>query len=130
MGFDETRQFEIVEEILHEFFAAQLEHEVVLTLAFVAGLIAPASAAAALRALDLVAADVVGIARMHHFPLAAGAMPERRFRNVLARDGDALGVLNILDAAIAHGFRNGATNIVLNATQKTFAIRNALVLAC
>ncbi len=128
MGFDETREFEVVEEVLHEFFTAEFEHKVVLTLAFVARLVAPASAAAPLRALDLVAADVVRVARMHHFPLTAGTVPERRLGNVLARNRDALGVLDILDAAIAYRFRNGATNVVLDATQKTLAIRNTLVL--
>jgi hypothetical protein len=129
MGLDETRQFEIVEEVLHEFFAAQFEHEVVLTIAFVAGLIAAATAATTLGTWNLVAADIVGVTWMHHFTLAAGAMPERRFGNVLAWNRDALGVLDILDTAVAHRFRDGTTDIAFDAAQEALAVCNTLVLA-
>jgi hypothetical protein len=43
VGLDEARQFEVVEEVLHEFFARQLEHEVVLPFAVVARLTAAAA---------------------------------------------------------------------------------------
>ena len=127
MGFDETRQFEVVEEILHELFARQLEHEVVLPFALVAGGLA-ATAASATRARNLVALYVVGVARMHELTLSASAMPERRFGDVLLRNGDALRALYVLDAAVSNGVRHRAANIVFDTTQKALAVGNALVL--
>lgn len=124
----EARQFEIVEEVLHEFVARQLEHEVVLPFAVVARLTA-AAARAALRARNLVAAHVVLVAGVHVFTTAARPVPEGWLRDVLARNRDALRALDILDATIAHRVRHGTTNVVLDATQKAFAVGDALVLA-
>ncbi len=73
-----------VEEMLHEFLLTQLEHEVVLTVSLVAGLITPAASAAPCGPRWILSpAGCSQIARMHHFALAAGTMPERRFRDVL-----------------------------------------------
>src|SRR5258708_9278371 len=129
MGFDEPGQFEIVEEVLHELVAAQLEHEVVLPFAFVAGAVSAAAPTSAAWARNLVTANVIRVAGVHHFALAAGAVPERWLGNVVARNGDALRVLDIFNATVAYRFGYGATNVVLYATQKAFAICNALVLA-
>lgn len=124
----EARQFEIVEEVLHEFVARQLEHEVVLPFALVARLTASA-ARAALRTRDLVAAHVVLVAGVHVFTTSARGVPKIRLRDVLARNRDALRALDILDATVAHRVGHGTTNVVLDATQKAFAVGDTLVLA-
>jgi catalase (peroxidase I) len=77
LGLDHVRQLEVLEEVIHEFFARQLEDEIVFAgLLAVAGAAAAAAAAAAARTVDLVAFLVFGIAGVDGFPDAAMGVAE------------------------------------------------------
>jgi len=103
--------------------------EVVFTLAFVARRTAAAATPSAAQARDLVTPDVFLIARVDHFPPATGPVPEHRFGDILARNGNALRVFDLANAALAHGLRHGAANMLPMAAQEALSVGDALVLA-
>jgi len=95
LGLDHVRQFEIVEEVIHELFARQLEDEIVFAdLIAIAGL--PfARAGAAARPLDAVALQVFLIAGADGFPDATVRVAKIRFVDVLDRNRDFFAVLDV-----------------------------------
>ena len=126
----QARQRQVVEEDLHELFFGQVEDEVVLALARIAGLALTAAAArATLRPLDLVAAQVLLVARMHHLARAALAVAERRLADVAPRQVDVLALLDVADAATVDGTPHRVAQLLLVAAQEPFAVADGLVLA-
>ena len=92
LGLDHVRQLKVFEEIVHEFFARQLEDEIVFVgLVAVAGASAPAAAAAA-RTVELVALLVFGIAGVDRFPDTAVGVAEMGLVHVLDRNRDFFAV--------------------------------------
>ena len=128
LGAHQPRQGQVLEKHLHELFFAQREDEIVLAFTAVAGL-AASGAAAALRPLDAVAAQVVLVARVHGFALPALAMVEHRFANVLLGNGDVLGLLDVADVAPGHGALDGFADLLLVAAKEALAVAHRLVLA-
>ena len=123
-------QRQVLEEDLHELFLAQLEDEVVLAFAGIAGLaLAAALATAALGPLDAVAADEVLVARVHHLADAALAMAEDRLAHVLLRDVHFLAALDVADAAAVDGALDRLADLLLVPAQEALAVADRLVLA-
>ena len=127
----QVRQCQVLEEDLHELFAAQAEDEVVLAFALVAGLAAAAALpAAALGSLDAVAAHELLVARVHDLAHAALAVAEHGFGEVLLRDVDVLAALDVADAAAVDRPLHRLADLLLVAAQESLAIADRLVLAC
>ncbi len=126
----EVRQREVVEERLHELFLGEVEDEVVVPLAGVAGLAAArAAASAAVRPLDAVAGDVLAVARMHGLALAALAVAEHGLAQVALGNVDVLALLQVADAAAIDGTPDGLADLLLVAAQEALAVADRLVLA-
>src|SRR3990167_2357172 len=94
VGAQQVRQRQVFKKELHELFLGQREGEVVLALPTVAGLRA-APARSALGPFDAVAAHMLCVAGVHRVSDAALAMVEHGLADVLARYGDALGLLHV-----------------------------------
>ena len=125
----QARQGQVVEEDLHELFLAEVEDEVVLALAGVAGLALAAAAAAAPRPLDLVAAQVLLVAGMDDLARAALAVAEDRLADVALRNVDVLAALDVADAAAVDRAPHRVAHLVLIAAQEALAVADGLVLA-
>lgn len=128
VGAQQARQGQVFKEQFHELFLGQGEGEVVLALAAVAGLGA-AAACAALRPGNAVAAHMLGVARVHRVMDAALPMVEHGLADVLARDGDALGLLHVADAALVHRAAHRLGDLRLVAAHEALAVAHRLVLA-
>jgi len=130
LGLDHVRQLEVLEEVIHEFFTRELENEIVLDgLLAVAGAAAARPAAAAARAVELVAFLVFGIARVDGFPHAAMGVAEMRFVDVLDGDRDFFAALDVGDRAALDGAADRVLDLRLVAAQEAFAVHRGLVLA-
>jgi hypothetical protein len=129
LGAHQVGQCEVLKEDLHELLLAEMEDEIVLTLAGVACLAAATRVATALRPLDAVAAHVLAIARMHDFAHAPLPVVEDRLGDVLARDVDVLAALHVADAATVDRAPHRLADLVFVAPQEALAVADRLVLA-
>src|SRR5471032_758577 len=129
LGLDQVGQLQVFEEVVHEFFARQLEDEIVLGhLVAIAGL-AAAGAAAALGTVDQVALEVFLVAGVDGFPHAAVSVAERGLAHVLDRDGNFFAILNVGDGAAFDGTSHRVLDLGLVAPQEALAVDRRLVLA-
>jgi hypothetical protein len=128
MGAQQARQGQVLEEELHELFLGQGEGEVVLPFPAVAGL-GPAPSPAPLGPRDAVAAHMLAVARVHGVMDTALAVVEQRLADVLAGDGDVLGLLDVADVALVHGAADRLGDLVLVAAHEALAVAHRLVLA-
>ena len=130
LGAHHPRQRQIVEEDLHELFLGEVEDEVVLPIAGIARLaLAAAAPRAALRPLDVIAPDVLLVARMDDLARAAGAMAKRRLADVALGQVDVLALLDVADAALVDGLSHRVAQLPLIAAEKSLAVADRLVLA-
>ena len=118
----EPRQLEIVEEYLHELFARELEHEVVLRVAFAAVAAVAAAAAAALRPRDAVTGHVFAVAGQHVLAVADAAVVERRLGDVLARHAHFAALLEVGELALADHLAHRLLHVRLVAAQEALAV--------
>mmetsp|Transcript_6685 Transcript_6685/g.27976 ORF Transcript_6685/g.27976 Transcript_6685/m.27976 type:complete len:940 (+) Transcript_6685:1270-4089(+) len=126
----EVGQGQVVEEDLHELFLAEVEDEVVLALALVAGLAAAGPTALTTLGLgDAVTLDVLLVAGPHHLAHAAVAVAEDGFAQVLLRDVDVLAAFHVADAAAIHCALDRLADLLLVAPEKALAVADGLVLA-
>jgi hypothetical protein len=124
-GAREIGELEIVEEDLHELFARQREHEVVLAAAF-AALVATTTAARAFGSRDPVAGDVFAIAGEHELAVAAAAEAERRLGDVLFGTRHFAALLHVGQAALADHLLHRGFDLRLVPAQEALAVYGAL----
>ena len=119
----EIRQFEIVEEQVDKFIAAQNEPERIFTVAFTR--LGRSSAAFSSRTRQHVTFDELLVAGKHHVAGAAFAA-KARFARPVERDADLAAFQDILDVAVLRRFLDGALNQRLGPTQEALAVLKAL----
>ena len=129
LGFHHVRQFQVLEKIIHEFFARQFEDEVVFRRLVAIARLAPPAATAAFRPGDLVAFQVFLVAGIDHFPDAAMRVAERRFAHVLDGDADLFAILDVRDRAPLDGAPHGILDLALVTPQETLAVDGGFILA-
>ncbi|MNT42150.1 hypothetical protein D3C72_1785500 [compost metagenome] len=123
------RQFQVFEEIIHEFFARQLKDEIVFRRLVAIARLAPPATAATFRPGDLVAFQVFLVAGIDHFPYAAMRVAKRRFAHVLDGDADLLAILDVRDRAPLDGAPHGILDLALVTPQETLAVDGGFILA-
>src|ERR1700726_797424 len=123
LALGEVGQFEIVEEQVDKFVAAQNEAERIFAIAF-AG-ISRSAAAFTPRTRQPVAFDELLVAGKHHVAGAAFAV-KARFVHSIEGNADLAALQDILDVAVLGGLLDGALNQRLGTAQKTMAVLQAL----
>ena len=118
------RQFEVVEEEVEEFLAAEDEAELVLARAVRAAL-AAAAPAAARRTRDLVAGAVFLVARQHMVADAAVAVVEGRLPDAVQRDRHLATLVGAADAALGGGVAHRVLHQRLGAAQEALPVGKA-----
>jgi hypothetical protein len=127
LGPREPRQLEIVEENLHELFAREREHEVVLGVVFAAFATFTAAAAAASGvAGDAVARDVFPVSREDVLAVAHAAVVERGLGDVLAGNAHFAALFEVGQLALAHHLAHRFLHVRLVAAQEALAVDRAL----
>ena len=129
LALDQVGQLQVLEQKIQEFPGIDLEGELILAFAAVAGFLAAATALAAGGLLDAVPLLEFLVARVHHVAAAAAAVVEDRLGEVLLRDGDALALFHVLDRAPAHGVVHRLADVAPVAVQEALPVHRALVLA-
>ena len=125
----EMGQGQILEEDLHELFAAQVEDEVVIALAGIAGLAAALATAATRWLGNAVALDVLGVAGAHDLAHTAVAVAEDGLAQVFLGDVNILAALHVTDAAAIHRAAHGVADLLLVPSEKTLPVADRFVLA-
>lgn len=64
---------------------------------------------------------------MHHFPVAARAVPERRLGNIAGGQVDLAALIHVLDRAVADHPVDRLADLVLVTPQKALPVNGALV---
>ena len=119
----EIRQFEIVKEHIHEFFAGENEAKAVFAVAFPG--IRRSPAAALTRTLKHVAFDKLLVSGKHHVTRAALAAKTRLVQSV-ERNADFSAFQHVLYVAVFLGFLDRSLYQRLGTTKKSLAILKAL----
>src|SRR5690606_15000129 len=128
-GFHHVRQFQVLEEVIQEFFAAELEYEIVF-----GGLIAIAGTAFARAAarrwtLYFIAFLVFGIAGIDRFPHAAMRMAESRLFDILGGNGYFLTAGDIDNGTALDSLGNGFLDLRFVTPEEALTIDGRLILA-
>jgi hypothetical protein len=127
---DQVRQRQVFEERVHEFFAGKAEHEVVFAFAAVARFTAPTAAARlARRPLDAITLQVLLIAGVYVFAVAAWRMPEGRLGHVATRQGDVFTLRKIADVSATDHLAHGLLDLPAITPKEALAIADRLVLS-
>ncbi len=125
----QARQGQIVEKHLHELFAREAEHEIVLAHPIFAALVAPTTPATTGRAADVITAHVVAIARVNRLTHPTLPMTKHRLGDIAARQRHVFALLDVADAAARDGFAHRIANLLAVAAQEALAVADGLVLA-
>ncbi|MNY10340.1 hypothetical protein D3C86_1433140 [compost metagenome] len=123
-------QGQVLEHEVEELLLGDLEDEVVLALAGVAGLaLAGTAATAAGGPRDALAGGELLVAGVDDGLPAAAAMVQHRLVDVARGDADLLAVLHVGDRAPADGLLHRLLDVVAVPSQEALAVHRALVLA-
>ena len=122
-----VRQRQILEEVVHELFTRQFEHEVVHAFRVFRGTAAGPAATAAVGAIGLVAAHELAVAGVDDIAPAARAVMEHRLGHVLGRDGNLFAALQISHLAAGNRLRHGFAYLLPETAQKALPVDGAAV---
>jgi len=120
-----VRQFQILEKEVQEFSTRQAEGELVHRFTFTR--LGATLALPALRPVEGVALGELAVARMHHFAVAARAVPECRLGNIAGGQIDLTALIHVLDRAVTDHPVYRLADLILVTPQKAFPVNGALV---
>src|SRR3981081_3853046 len=118
LRLDHVGQLEILEEIIHEFFAAELEHEIILRRLVAVAALAFTRSGAAFRTLYLVALQIILVTGTDRFPDAAASMAEAGLVDILGRYRYFFAIGDIGDGAAFYCLLNRPLDLSLVTPQK------------